>query len=66
MNGIILNALPLASFSFNGLSPADLALIVVWSLILTVYIAGQGLRHPWQRRSRTSHLNADSKLENGS
>jgi hypothetical protein len=52
MNGIILNALPLGSFSLNGLSLTDLALIVVWSLILAVYIAGQGLRHPWQRRSR--------------
>jgi len=56
MNGIILNSLPLSSFSFNGLSLTDVGLIIVWSLILTVYIAGQGLRHPWQRRSRKCPL----------
>ena len=52
INAIALNLISLASGSLRGLSLGDVALIIAWTLILIVYVAGQALRFPRKRRSK--------------
>jgi hypothetical protein len=49
---IPLNLISLGLGSLRGLSLGDVALIIAWTLILIVYVAGQALRFPRKRRSR--------------
>jgi len=50
LNAIALNLMSLALGSLRGLSLGDVALIIAWTLILIVYVAGQPLRFPRKRR----------------
>jgi hypothetical protein len=52
VNAIALNLISLGLGSLRGLSLGDVALIIAWTLILIVYVAGQGLRFPRKRRSK--------------
>ena len=52
VNAIALNLMSLGSGSLRGLSLGDVALIIAWTLILIVYVAGQALRFPRKRRSK--------------
>jgi hypothetical protein len=52
VNAIALNLMSLALGSLRGLSLGDVALIIAWTLILVVYVAGQSLRFPRKRRSK--------------
>jgi hypothetical protein len=53
LNAIALNLISLGLGSLRGLSLGDVALIIAWTLILIVYVAGQGLRFPGKRRSKS-------------
>jgi hypothetical protein len=44
INAIALNLISLGLGSLRGLSLGDVALIIAWTLILIMYVAGQGLR----------------------
>jgi hypothetical protein len=46
LNAIALNLISIGLGSLRGLSLGDVALIIAWTLILIVYVAGQGLRFP--------------------
>ena len=50
VNAIALNLISLGLGSLRGLSLGDVALIIAWTLILIVYVAGQTLRFPGKRR----------------
>jgi hypothetical protein len=52
VNAIALNLMSLGLGSLRGLSLGDVALIIAWTLILIVYVAGQALRFPRKRRSK--------------
>ena len=53
VNTIALNLISLGLGSLRGLSLGDVALITAWILVLIVYVAGQGLRFPRKRRSKS-------------
>ena len=53
VNAIALNLISLGLGSLRGLSLGDVALIIAWTLILIVYVAGQPLRFPRKRRSKS-------------
>jgi hypothetical protein len=53
LNAIALNLMSLALGSLRGLSLGDVALIIAWTLILIVYVAGQTLRFPRKPRSKS-------------
>jgi hypothetical protein len=53
INAIALNLISLGLGSLRGLSLGDFALIIAWTLILIVYFAGQALRFPRRRRSKS-------------
>ena len=46
VNAIALNLMSLGLGSLRGLSLGDVALIIAWTLILIVYVAGQAWRFP--------------------
>ena len=46
LNAIALNLMSLALGSLRGLSLGDVALIIAWTLIMIVYVAGQAWRFP--------------------
>ena len=46
VNAIALNLMSLGPGSLRGLSLGDVALIIAWTLILIVYVAGQAWRLP--------------------
>ena len=52
VNTISLNLISLGLGSLRGLSLGDFALIIAWTLILTLYVAGQALRFPGKPRSK--------------
>ena len=52
-NAIALNLMSLALGSLRGLSLGDVALIIAWTLIMIVYVAGQAWRFPGKRRSKS-------------
>ena len=53
LNAIALNLISLGLGSLRGLSLGDVALIIAWTLILIVYVVGQGWRFPGKRRSKS-------------
>jgi hypothetical protein len=53
LNAIALNLISLGLGSLRGLSLGDVALIIAWTLIMIVYVAGQALRFPSKRRSKS-------------
>ena len=53
VNAIALNLISLGLGSLRGLSLGDVALIIAWTLILIVYVAGQTLRFPRKPRSKS-------------
>ncbi len=59
LNAIALNLISLALGSLRGLSLGDVALIIAWililigTLIMIVYVAGQAWRFPGKRRSKS-------------
>jgi hypothetical protein len=53
VNAIALNLISLGLGSLRGLSLGDVALIIAWTLIMIVYVAGQALRFPRKRRSKS-------------
>ena len=53
INAIALNLMSLALGSLRGLSLGDVALIIAWTLIMIVYVAGQAFRFPGKRRSKS-------------
>ena len=57
VNAIALNLMSLGSGSLRGLSLGDVALIIAWTLILIVYVAGQALRF--------SRFRGHASLKNG-
>ena len=52
INAVALNLISLGLGSLRGLSLGDVALIIAWTLIMIVYVAGQGLRFSRKRRSK--------------
>jgi len=52
VNAVALNLMCLGLGSLRGLSLGDVPLIIAWTLILIVYVAGQGLRFPRKPRSK--------------
>jgi hypothetical protein len=52
LNAIAFNLISLALGSLRGLSLGDVALIIAWTLILIVYVAGQAWRFPGKRSSK--------------
>jgi Na+/glutamate symporter len=52
INSIALNLMSLALGSLRGLSLGDVALIIAWTLIMIVYVAGQAWRFPGKHRSK--------------
>ncbi len=52
VNPIAFNLMSLGLGSLRGLSLGDVVLIIAWTLILIVYLVGQGLRFPGKRRSK--------------
>ena len=52
LNAIAFNLIALGLGSLRGLSLGDVALIIAWTLILIVYVAGQAWRFPGKRRSK--------------
>jgi hypothetical protein len=53
VSAIALNLMSLGLGSLRGLSLGDVALIIAWTLILIVYVAGQSFRFPRTRRSKS-------------
>jgi hypothetical protein len=53
LNAIAINWISLGLGSLRGLSLGDVALIIAWTLILIVYVAGQASRFPRKRRSKS-------------
>ena len=53
INAIALNLMSLALGSLRGLSLGDVALIIAWTLIMIVYVAGQAWRFPGKRRPKS-------------
>ena len=51
MQSFILSAASVGSDLFERLSLTDVALIVVWIAILTLYVGAQLLRRPWKSGS---------------
>jgi hypothetical protein len=52
VNAIALNLMSLGLGSLRGVSLGDVALIIAWTLILIVYVAGQASRFSGKRRSK--------------
>ena len=52
INAIALNLMSVGLGSLRGFSLGDVALIIAWTLILIVYVAGQTTRFPRKRRSK--------------
>ena len=53
VNAIALNLMSLGLGSLRALSLGDVALIIAWTLIMIVYVAGQTVRFPRKRRSKS-------------
>jgi hypothetical protein len=54
VNAIALNLVSLGLGSLRALSLGDVALIIAWTLILIVYVAGHALRFPTIRNALSS------------